>query len=220
MGLLVTILFTFLSGDTVPRIVALGDSITRGERAGVKATQTFPAQLHKTLSKDGVATVVLNLGVGGQRTDQAIKRLAEVAKYKPKIVTIMYGTNDSYVDVGAKEPRITADEYRKNLTTLVKEFRKVGTTPILMTPPRWGDKAKANGIGEHPNVKLEAYVKVCREVARETNTPLVDHFAHWTKANADGTDVGAWTTDQCHPNATGHREIVRLLAPIVREALK
>jgi lysophospholipase L1-like esterase len=88
-----------------------------------------------------------------------------------------------------------------------------------MTPPCWGDKSPADGAGKHPNVSLERYVIVCREVAKETKTPLVDHFAHWTKANAAGTDVGTWTTDQYHPNPRGHEEMMKLMLPVVRRAL-
>lgn len=208
------------AGDPPIRIVTLGDSITRGERTGVKAEQTFSAMLSATLNKDGIKTLVVNNGIGGERTDQALQRLDGIVKHKPKVLIIMYGTNDSYVDKGAKAPRISPDEYRKNLQKIVADLRKAGIAPILMTPPRWGDKAAANGLGEHPNVSLERYVKVCREVAEETKTPLVDHFAHWTKHNAAGTDIGAWTTDQCHPNPRGHREIMELMLPVVKGALK
>ncbi len=68
--------------------------------------------------------------------------------------------------------------------------------------------------------RLELYVAVCRSVAAEMKTPLVDHFAHWTKAAADGTDLGGWTTDQCHPNPRGHREIADLIRPVVLGVLR
>src|SRR5436309_1152670 len=101
------------------------------------------------------------------------------------------------------------------LKELVEALRKGGADVVLMTPPRWGDKAAKNGAGEHPNVLLERYAEVCRTVAKETKVPLVDHFAHWTKAAAGGTDLGEWTTDQCHPNPRGHREIADLTRPVV-----
>src|SRR5262249_29997666 len=146
------------------RIVALGDSITRGVRTGVKADETFAALLQAELRKKKIQAEVVNVGIGGERTDQALARLNKaVITAKPKIVAIMYGTNDSYIDRGKKKPRITAEDYRANLKRLVGELRKNGAMPILMTPPRWGDKAGANGAGEHPNVRLEEYVKVCRE---------------------------------------------------------
>ena len=138
--------------------------------------------LQEELRKDNPEVTVVNVGIGGERTDQALQRLErDVLALKPAVVTIMYGTNDSYVDKGAKAPRISTDEYRKNLEKLIAGLRKAGVTPVLMTPPCWGDKAPKDGAGKHPNVSLERYVIVCREVAKETKTPLVDHFAYWTK---------------------------------------
>ncbi len=201
------------------RIVTLGDSITRGVRPGVKTEETFAALLQKGLKEQKLPVEVTNVGIGGERTDQALKRLArDVLSRKPKIVTIMYGTNDSYVDRGKKESRLSVDEYRANLHKLVAELRQAGIQPVLMTSPRWGDKA-TNGIGENPNLRLEAFVRVCREVAQETKTPLVDHFAHWSKKAADGGDIATWTTDQCHANPQGHREIAELMLPVILREL-
>ena len=44
------------------------------------------------------------------------------ARRQPDIVTIMYGTNDSYVDQGKTTSRLTVDEYRNNLQTIVVEL--------------------------------------------------------------------------------------------------
>ena len=203
------------------RIVALGDSITKGVRSGVKAEETFAARLESALATDGAKVSVTNVGIGGERTDQALKRLAkDVVAQKPALVTIMYGTNDSYVDQGKSAARITVDEYRANLSRLVAELRAVGITPVLMTAPRWGRGAKLNGAGEHPNVQLEQYVAACRAVALEQRIPLVDHFQHWTTAEAKGTDIATWTTDQCHPNPEGHRVIAELMLPVIRTVFK
>jgi lysophospholipase L1-like esterase/pimeloyl-ACP methyl ester carboxylesterase len=197
-------------------IVTLGDSITKGVRPGVTAEQTFAALLEKALQKKGFAARVTNVGIGGERTDQALSRLerAIVAK-RPRWVTIMYGTNDSYVDQGTAEPRLTRDEYRDNTVQLVERLRREGIQPILMTEPRWGAKAGNNGAGEHPNEKLEQYVAACREVAQELQVPLVDHYADWTAAEKAGQDLGGWTTDQCHPNPAGHARMAELMLPVV-----
>ncbi len=34
-----------------------------------------------------------------------------------------------------------------------------------------------------------------------------------------GKDVGEWTTDQCHPNPAGHREIAGLMLPVIEKLL-
>jgi acyl-CoA thioesterase-1 len=200
------------------RIVTLGDSITKGVRQGVADNETFSACLEAALKTRGVAAQVVNVGIGGERTDQALVRLRkDVIEKKPRIVTIMYGTNDSYVDVGKTRPRLTVEEYRTHLTQLVEELQSAGIRPVLMTEPRWGKSAK-NGLGENPNGLLEKYVDVCRALAKERKLPLVDHFADWTKAEDQGTEIAGWTTDQCHPNPAGHRRMAELILPVILEA--
>ena len=178
-----------LADDNEVRIVTLGDSITRGVRAGVKPEETFASLIQDNLQKKKINARVINVGIGGEGTDQALARLPKgVVALKPHVVTIMYGTNDSYVDRGQKEPRLTVTQYEENLKKIVAELGKAGIKPVLMTPPRWGTKAK-NGIGENPNSLLEKYFNACRKVAKETKTPLVDHFAYWSKKAADGFDI-------------------------------
>jgi len=208
------------AADATFRIVTLGDSITKGVRGGVKADETFSARLQAMLREKGVAVEVINAGIGGERTDQALRRLEkDVIARKPNLVTIMYGTNDSYVDKGKDASRITVAEYRANLEKLIANLRAAGVKPILMTEPRWGAKAPLNGVGEHPNLRLEKYVQACREVAKEKNVPLVDHFQIWTDREAAGEDIGAWTTDQCHPNPQGHRIIAEAIVPVVQREI-
>lgn len=202
------------------RIVTLGDSITKGVRPGVASAETFAARMQDTLRASGVDAEVVNVGIGGERTDQALLRLTtDVLAQHPTLVTIMYGTNDSYVDPDHNASRISVDEYRANLIRLVNELRAAGITPVLMTEPRWGKTGKLNGVGEHPNLRLEKYVAVCRAVAKEKQVPLIDHFQQWTDAEARGTEIGAWTTDQCHPNPEGHRILTDLMLPTIRTAL-
>lgn len=202
------------------RIVVLGDSITKGVRAGVTEAETFGSLLQRSLRKAGHDVEVINQGIGGERTDQALARLnRDILALEPEIVIVMYGTNDSYVDQGQQNSRISAQQYQENLKTIVSECQRLGIQTILMTEPRWGDSAGANGIGEHPNVRLEAYVAACRRVAEEAQTPLIDHFQVWTDSNSKGTDIGAWTTDQCHPNPAGHSVIAETMLPVVMKAM-
>ncbi|HLQ44355.1 MAG TPA: GDSL-type esterase/lipase family protein, partial [Planctomycetaceae bacterium] len=205
------------AAKTPLRIITLGDSITRGVRSGVVANDTFSALLEVELRKTGRAVEVLNVGIGGERTDGALARLdKDVIAKQPDLVTIMYGTNDSYVDKGKTEPRLTRDEFAANLRQLVDRLQAANIKPVLMTEPRWGDAAVKNGAGEHPNVLLEKYLTACREVAKEKQVPLVDHFTQWTDRNASGFDVGQWTTDQCHLNPAGHKVVTAAILKVLR----
>src|SRR5262249_40710872 len=134
------------------KIVTLGDSITRGVRQGVKPEATFAFLLQEALKKEGVAAEVVNVGIGGEDTTRARARLERaVIALKPQIVTIMYGTNDSWIDRGKKDSRLTPEGYRANLVKLIGDLRKAGIRPILMTEPCLGTKHGPNGAGEHPN---------------------------------------------------------------------
>jgi acyl-CoA thioesterase-1 len=196
----------------------LGDSITKGVRSGVTAAETFASRVQDGLQHNGIAAEVTNVGIGGERTDQALVRLArDVVALEPHIVAIMYGTNDSFVDSGQRDSRLTEHEYRDNLVQLVERLRRAGIQPLLMTPPRWSAAAKQNGVGEHPNQRLEKYAARCRDVAIELNVPLVDHFAHWTNKERSGQNLDAWTTDTCHPNPAGHEVLAELIVPALVE---
>jgi lysophospholipase L1-like esterase len=201
-------------------VVALGDSITRGVRPGVKADETFAAILDERLAEQKVSAKVLNAGVGGERTDGALARLEkQVLNHKPKVVLVMYGTNDSYVDKGELKSRLSIEKYRENLEKLVDELRKNGAEPILMTEPRWA-AGEQDGLGEDPNMRLARYLEVCRAVARDKKVRLVDHYQHWLEAEEKGTKLRDWTTDGCHPNPRGHREIADLIVPVLVEVLR
>jgi lysophospholipase L1-like esterase len=217
-------LVAFFSGaspaDPPTRIVVLGDSITRGVRLGVTEEDTFASMLQRDLRSAGRAIEVVNQGIGGERTDQALKRLeSDVLARRPKVVVVMYGTNDSYVDKGQVESRITAQQFEDNLETIVQTLQRQHIKVVLMTEPRWGRAAAANGAGEHPNLRLQQFMQRTRKLANAANLPLVDHFLHWTEAEKRGTDIGSWTTDQCHPNAAGHRQLADQLLAVMESLL-
>lgn len=204
----------------VVTVVTLGDSITKGVRSGVLPEETFAAISERGLKAKGLNVRVVNLGIGGERTDQALRRLDAVAETKPRVVTIMYGTNDSYVDPGQTASRLNREEYRTNLKAIVAELRKRGIEPILMTEPAWAADAAPNGVGENPNLRLAPFMVACWEVAAECRVPVVDHFAHWTEAQMKGQVLRQWTTDGCHPNPRGHRELSELLLPVLLGSLQ
>ena len=207
-------------GGPSVKIVTLGDSITKAVRPGVGPMETFAWMLGADLRARGINAETINVGIGGEKTNQALMRLErDVESHLPTIVTIMYGTNDSYHDKEAIAPRLTIEQYRNNLTQIVKKLRMAGAIPILMTPPRWGKSAK-NGVGEDPNGVLSIYLSACREVSVKEKVPLVDHFQIWSDAEANGTDIGGWTTDLCHPNSEGQRKLADAIVPVLLESLK
>ncbi|REK19405.1 MAG: hypothetical protein DWQ37_00985 [Planctomycetota bacterium] len=199
-------------------VVTLGDSITKGVRPGVAADETFAHLVGEQLRAEHPQASVTNVGIGGERTDQALERLDDVIALRPRVVTVMYGTNDSYVDQGKTESRLTLEQFRANLRTIVERLLRAGIEPVLMTEPRWA-KAGKNGLGENPNGRLESFVEATRQIADECDVPLVDHYAHWTRAETNGQDLDDWTTDHLHPNPRGHEVMAATMLPALLAAL-
>ncbi len=201
-------------------IVTLGDSITKGVRTGVTDTETFSAVIQRRLREHGINATVINKGIGGERTDQALKRLSQIIALKPNIVTVMYGTNDSYVDKGKSESRLTPAAYRSNLVEIIRRLRDADIRPVLMTEPSYAVRTNPNGLGEHPNLRLTEFMAICREVARQQNVTLIDQFEDWTTAEANGQILQEWTTDGCHPNPQGHLRMAGLMEPVLQQILE
>lgn len=84
------------------RIVALGDSYTRG--VYVEPKGSYPAQLASALNADGPRVEILNLGEPGANTVDALAMLREaLPDYGPDVVTLGFFAND--VERGNRERR-------------------------------------------------------------------------------------------------------------------
>jgi len=80
-----------------------------------------------------------NAGVGGDRVFHALDRFdPDVAAYKPKYVTVMFGGND------AKDKQWDAalfEKYATDMLTLIKKIQAIGAMPILMGPAMYDRRA-------------------------------------------------------------------------------
>jgi acyl-CoA thioesterase-1 len=105
-----------------PVIVALGDSMTAGY--GVAPESSYPAQLEKELRAEGFDYHVINLGVTGSTTTQALSRMTRALAAQPDIVIIQLGGND--VSQG-----IPKEVSRDNVRRMIERFRPGGTRVFL-----------------------------------------------------------------------------------------
>ncbi len=216
----IMVLASALWSDQPVKIVCLGDSITKGVRSGVTAEQTFAALLEQWLSEHVTPVQVINVGIGGERTDMALPRLdADVIALQPDYACIMYGTNDAHIDAGKTEVRLPLEAYEANLHTIVARLREAGIKPVLMTSIplcHTHQHARRSPYREQgPNYKLTEYVAACRRVAAADRVPLVDNFAAWAEAAFLGADLSAMTTDGCHPNPQGHEFLAATIYPVL-----
>jgi acyl-CoA thioesterase-1 len=139
-----------------PVIVAIGDSMTAGY--GVASEFSYPAQLERELKKRGYDYRVINQGVTGSTTIQALSRLNRALAAQPDIVIIQLGGNDASQGI----PR---DLSKQNLRTMIERFKPGGARLFFAGGrfPYLDDVAKQlnvpvipffDGVRERPDVLL------------------------------------------------------------------
>lgn len=197
-AMLATGLTSKAADNKVPKIVCLGDSITRGG---------YPKHLGEILHVEAI-----NAGIGGNPSKSGLARLQkDVLAQKPDAVVILFGTNDSRID----EPRVyaTPQQYAQHLTKMVQTCRQAKIKVLLCTLPpinqtpyfqRHKKEAfdKAGGLDKI----LAAYRQAALDVGKATETPVVD-LNHLL---AD--DLSWLSTDGVHPSPQGYEHVARVIA--------
>lgn len=214
-------------------IVMFGDSTT-APRGSLKV---YATRVETILQSIGSSLGVHNAGIGGNTTRDALKRLqTDVLKFKPRIVVMQFGINDSAVDVWrnppATAPRVPLAEYLSNLRRMIAAAQEAKAQVILMTtnPLRWTPKLK-EVYGKPPynpsaedgfdSATLAGYNDALRKLAAELKVPLVDVRAAYPEfAAKHQTTIGGMLLDGMHPNDLGQQLVAELLVPAIRGALR
>ncbi len=169
-------------------IVALGDSVT----ANGGWTEAV---------SDRIGTYIINSGVGGDRTTEALKRFdADVTTYNPDIVLIMFGINDCiqyYYDATILET------YRSELLQLCDKCAAIGAKVVYMAPNDINiaslDYDRYAAYGGLATVYPQ-FIQTMKNVAASVQCPLVDIYSQFhSKSN-----VKDYLCDTVHPNDAGY----------------
>jgi acyl-CoA thioesterase I len=115
--LIAFLMLALQSSPRQPVILAIGDSMTAGY--GVDADRSYPAQLEQELKNRGYDYRVVNQGVTGSTSTQALSRLTRSLGLQPDIVIIQLGGND----VSQGIPREVS---RQNVRTIIQRFKPGG----------------------------------------------------------------------------------------------
>ncbi len=195
-------LTALFAGSSPATWVFTGDSITQGAMY-TEGWRSFPEHFAERVRWElrRLHDVVINTGVVGETSAGLLANLeARVLRFRPEAVLVLIGMNDA---VGGPAGRAS---FRENLYEIVRQIRQARGIPVLQTP---------NTV--YPPYTcllrdLPAYVEIIREVAQESQSPLIDHWRHWEQAKPEADQLLGWLQDQSiHPNVYGHREMARLI---------
>lgn len=191
-----------LRGTQPATWVFTGDSITHGALF-TEGWRSFPEHFAERVRWElrRFHDVVINTGVCGERSGGLLASLpARALRFRPDVVLVMIGMNDALAGPDGRA------EFRRNLTEIVGRLREEDVIPILQTP---NCVYQANC---HSRSDLPAYIDAIRDVAEQTEVPLIDHWQHWQSRKPDAQGMLAWLQDESlHPNYLGHREMARLI---------
>ena len=167
--------------ENAPLIVAFGDSLTAG--LGVASHQTYPAQLQNKISHAGFSHRVVNMGMNGETTAGALRRLDHIMALQPSIVILEFGANDGLRG-------LAVDQTQANLAQIIERFRARDIMVVLTgmrLPPNYGP------------AYTQAFSQIFPTLAQTYHTPFMPFFLQDV-----ATKPALNQPDGIHPTATGY----------------
>lgn len=174
---------------TGSKVLALGDSLTAPH--GVKPGEDWP-----TLLAQKTGWVVINAGISGNTSAQALERLpALLEEHQPQLVLVSLGGNDML-------RKLPQAQTVANLGSMLDLVKARGAKAVLLATP----KPSIAGAVFNSLSAADFYA----EVAKDKKVPLI------ADALPEVLSDTALKADQLHPNVAGHA----LLATKIFEALQ
>jgi len=188
------------------RVACVGDSITYGSQVEGRESNSYPAVLQGLL---GEKFKVENFGVSGmtllKKGDKPYWKnriFKDATDFKPNIVVIKLGTNDS-----KPQNRTNITEFAGDLAALVDHFAAIDTKPKIYLCLPVPVYKTLSGINEE-SVSTEI-IPAIKKVAVEKKLPIIDlHTA------LSGQPL--LFPDGVHPNAAGAKLIAQTVHASIR----
>ncbi len=174
-------------------LVCFGDSITAGYGLD-SVNQSYPSDLERLLASRGYHYHVINQGVSGNTTKDAVARVNAIVALHPDVVLVEFGGNDGLRGLSLE---IT----RKNLDTVLTALQAAHIRILLVgitLPPNYG-----------PDY-VKSFNAVFRDAAAKHHLPLVPMLYEGVYQVP-----GTIQADGIHPTAKGSQLIAEHLLPVL-----
>lgn len=201
-----------VDGGRPLRVACIGDSITYGHGLKNRERECYPARLAEQLG-DGFD--VRSFGVNGATllargtrpyVDQTAYR--DALAFKPQVVVIMLGTNDTNQKTWPDHKSDFASDYFK----LIKAFRDVDKSAriwICLPVPLFRDRGKP---WDTDAILHDEVIPKIKEVSRKADVELIDLNSKFAKSQS-------LLPDGIHPNADGAERMASAVYKPLAEAI-
>jgi lysophospholipase L1-like esterase len=190
---------TVLQAQQVVKIACVGNSITYGSGIANRDKLSYPAQLQAWL---GPRYDVRNFGVSGatllRKGDKPYwnqPQYQEVLEFKPDIIIIKLGTNDS-----KPQNWQFADDFEKDYKEMVGVFQALDSKPRVLlalpvpvfVPDKWGIR---------DSIVKDRIIPIIKDICKDTKCSYIDLYTPLLSYK--------WAfPDDVHPNSLGAAEMV------------
>jgi acyl-CoA thioesterase-1 len=186
--------------STAPVVLFLGTSLTAGQ--GLDPEEAYPALIQEKIDAAGLGYRVVNAGVGGDTSKDALSRLDWLLRQRVDVLVLETGANDA---LRGQDPAAT----RENIRAILEGARAHRPAPRLVLV---GMEAPRNLGPDY----VRRFRAIYPELARESGAVLVPFLL-----DGVGGVESLNQADGIHPTAAGHvrlaENVWRVLEPVLRQ---
>lgn len=168
-------------------IIAFGDSLIFGQGAS-SDDKNFISLLSQRIGKK-----IINLGVPGNTTQDALDRINELEKYNPKVVIVLIGGND-YLK------KVPIETTFKNLEKIIKKIHDSGSVVLL--------------LGVRGGLLTDKFDTEFEKISSKYHTAYVSDVLSGLVTNMQ------YMSDAVHPNDLGYQKIADRVYPVLLKIIK
>lgn len=183
--------------DNRPTLVCFGDSLTAGY--GTDPGNSYPDFLQADLDARGYHYRVVNEGISGNTTKDAVARLGHILALKPSVVVVELGGNDGLRGLPIADSRANLD---KIVATLKTSGAKVALAGITLPPDYGPDYIK----------QFDATYTL---LAKKYHVPMLPFLLQGVYGVP-----GMMQGDQTHATAAGNKIVAMNILPLVQPLLR
>lgn len=200
------LVFFIISCSPIIKIACVGDSITQGIGTAFESKSSYPVILDSILGKK---YIVLNCGRSGatiqQKADKPYlksKDFYNTIAFKPNIVIIALGTNDS------KDFNWVASRFENDFQALIDTLKTMQPKPkiwVCLPPPAF---KKAWSIND--SIITQGVIPVIEKLKKINNFEIID-------LNQQLKNKSELFPDGIHPNESGAKLIAEIIAAEIKK---
>ncbi len=167
-------------------IVAFGDSLIAG--VGASTGADFVSRVSQKIERP-----IVNAGVPGDTTAQALERLDALLQLQPDVVLVLIGGNDAIA-------RVPLDQTIANLRQIIIRLQDHGAAVLL--------------LGIRGGIVGDPYRRAFAALARELHAAYAPNVLDGVWGN------NYLMADEIHPNDRGYGVMAERITPVVQELLR